>query len=280
LYRNVRTCPLFTSRIVQSLLEGCTYVSLDLGISKTSVIIREDYVFLPEGEVIELSELREVPDRENAVFFFEKGILHMVAISNGHFYKLVPTEGAPTLEIDGIRMHRTKVGTPETNAMSKVEALGIRGGLVLDTCTGLGYTTLASLEKGAELVVSVELRPEVLYIAEMNPWSTRLFQDPGVHLILGDSYNTLDSFPQGCFDYIIHDPPRLSLAGHLYGLSFYKKLFDALSGGGGLFHYIGRPGSKSRRINLRRGVTQRLGLAGFKKINYHENIQGVICRKP
>jgi len=114
----------------------------------------------------------------------------------------------------------------------------------------------------------------------MNPWSRSIFENSHIHLLLGDAHITLDGLPQDFFDYAVHDPPRLALAGHLYGQEFYAKLFRILRRGGRLFHYTGEPGSRYRRIDLRRGVMRRLRQAGFDKIVYHENIRGVTCRKP
>lgn len=271
---------LLTSRVARRILEGHGRVSLDLGLSEVSVAVGDDHVELPDGSVIDFSDLRRIEDRNNAVFFPEEGALYMVAISDDHFYKLVPTEGAPTIEVDGIRMHRTKETMPDIDASEKIEVLAIRGGRVLDTCTGLGYTAQAALERGADLVVSIERRPEVLHIAEVNPWSRGIFEDHRIHLMLGDAHVTLDGLPPGFFDYAVHDPPRLSLAGHLYGQEFYAKLLQILRGGGRLFHYTGEPGSRQRRIDLRRGVMRRLRQAGFEKIVYHERVLGVTCRKP
>jgi len=96
------------------------------------------------------------------------------------------------------------------------------------------------------------------------------------HIVL----TILDALPQGFFDYVVHDPPRLTHAGHLYGMEFYAKLFRILRRGGKLFHYTGEPGSRRRRIDLRRGVMHRLRQAGFENTVYHENVRGVTCRKP
>lgn len=277
--REKRLPPLLTAEVARRILDGCSLVSLDLGLSEVSVVLGDDHIALPDGSTVGFPDLRRLAERENTVFFPEGGNLYMVAVSDGNFYKLVPTEGAPTLEVDGIRMHRTKGTTPDADATEKVQALGIRRGRVLDTCTGLGYTAQAALERGADLVVSIELRPEVLRIAEVNPWSRRLFEDRRVHLLLGDAYNILHALPRGFFDYVIHDPPRLPLAGHLYSPEFYAEMFRALRRRGRLFHYTGEPGSRRRRIDLRRGVMRRLGQAGFEDIIYHGNIRGVTCRK-
>jgi len=272
--------PLLTSAVARKILEGSDVVSLDLGLSEAPVALGEEAVTLPGGVIVELEDLRRVSERDDAVFFPDGDALYMVAISDGHFYKLVPTDGAPTLEIDGVRMHRTKGTTPDADAEEKVEALEVRGGRVLDTCTGLGYTALAALGRGADLVVSIELRPEVLRMAGMNPWSRGIFGDRRVHPLLGDAYDALDALPRGFFDHVVHDPPRLALAGQLYGQSFYAKVFRVLRGGGGLFHYTGEPGSRRRGIDLRRGVMRRLGQAGFVDLVHHENVRGVTCRKP
>ncbi|RLI09632.1 SAM-dependent methyltransferase [Candidatus Bathyarchaeota archaeon] len=242
--------------------------------------VEADRVVLPEGSVVRFADLRRIADRENAVFFPEDDALYMVAISDEHFYKLVPTEGAPTLEVDGIRMHRTKEVTPDADARKKIMVLGVRGGRVLDTCAGLGYTAQAALGWGAGLVVSVELSPEVLRIAEVNPWSRGLFEDRRIHLLLGDAYIVLDALPRGFFNYVVHDPPRLPLAGRLYSQEFYAKMFRVLRDGGRLFHYTGEPGSRRRGIDLRRGVARRLGQIGFENVIYHPEVRGVTCEKP
>jgi predicted methyltransferase len=272
--------PLLTSSVAEKILGGCDRVSLDLGLSEVSLNYSGERVILPDGAVIKLEDLKNVKNREKSVFFSEGDKLYMVAVSNDHFYKLVPTGMAPTVEVDGIRMHRTKGTTPDADADEKMKVLGIKGGRVLDTCTGLGYTAQAALKGGADLIITIELIPEILWIARMNPWSRRIFEDQRVHLLIGDAFDLINTLPSGFFSYIIHDPPRITLAGHLYSQSFYLKMISSLKRGGGLFHYTGEPGSRRRRINLYKGVMQRLRRAGFKEVTYHRNIRGVTCRKP
>ena len=272
--------PLFTAEVAERILRGENRVSLDLGLTEITLTSQGDSVVFPEGSKVELESLRGILKRRDTVFMFLGSELHPVALSNGHYYKLVPTSGAPTLEIDGIRMHRTKDTTPEGDARKKIRALGIRGGRVLEIGTGLGYTAQAALDSGAVSVVSVELSPAVLKIALVNPWSCRIFTDERMHIILGEAYEVLGSFCLGVFDYIIHDPPRLSLAGHLYGTSFYAELFNVLKEGGRLFHYIGEPGSRYRGRNLRESVMNRLRRVGFARVRYHEVVRGLTCIRP
>jgi len=260
------------------MLDGVEVVSLDLGLTKTEVEILREAVILPTGEKVSLEDLGSITERRDAAFFPNNGQLYQIAVSNGHYYKLVPTSGAPTVELDGIRMHRTKGTTPDRDASDKIKTLGISGGKVLDTCAGLGYTAGAALDRGAEVVVSIEVSPQVLRIAQMNPWSIRLF-DGVVSTVLGDVSRVLDALPEGFFDYVIHDPPRLPLAGRLYGESFYTELFRMIAHGGKLFHYTGEPGSRHRGVNLWRGVSRRLSAVGFKNVEYHDDMLGLTCEK-
>lgn len=273
--------PLFlTAKVTVRLLRGECRVSLDLGLSETTVTLEGDSAIFSNGSRVALKSLRAILRHPNTIFMILDSEIRPVAISDSHYYKLVPTPGAPTLEIDGVKMHRVRGTTPEADAREKVRALGIRGGLILEVGTGLGYTSQAALDANAALVISIELNSPVLKLARVNPWSRRIFVDERVHILLGDAYDILSSLRHGLFDYIVHDPPRFSLAGHLYGSTFYTELFRVLKAGGRLFHYIGEPGSRFRRRNLRRGVVNRLRGVGFVKILYHETVKGLTCIKP
>lgn len=270
---------LLTAQVVGEILKGRSRVSLDLGLSETTVAIEGENIVFPGGRRVKRETLHQALKRPNMVFVLLDSELHPIALADEHFYKLVPTKGAPTLEIDGIRMHRTKGTTPEADARKKVRALGVRDGKVLEIGTGLGYTTQATLEAGAEVIVSIELSPAVLKIAQLNPWSRRLFVDERIHLILGDAYHILPSLHSEFFDYVLHDPPRFPLAGHLYGSAFYTQLFRVLKPGGRLFHYVGEPGARYRGRNIRRGVMNRLRGAGFTEVLYHRGVRGITCTK-
>lgn len=269
--------PMITAGVARRILGGDRRVSLDLGLTVSGVSLEGDSADLA-GQMVTVRDLEKVAEREDAVFFPEGGSMYQVAVSSTRFYKLVPTSGAPTLEIDGVRMHRTKETTPDRDTDEKLGVLGLEGGRVLDTCMGLGYTAIGALTRGAEVVVSVEREPPVIRVAEMNPWSRRLFEG-GVSLLLGDSFHTVDALPDGFFDWVIHDPPRLTHAGALYSGEFYQKLHRVMAVGAGLFHYTGEPRSRYRGVDLQRGVQKRLKAAGFKRTLYHPNVMGVTCEK-
>lgn len=269
--------PLITSETAKSILEGEEYVSLDLGVSINEVKKLDSKYMLNEKDFISQEDLEKISQDEKSVYFVEDNKSFMAAIAEKHYYKLVKMNGAPTLEIDGIRMHRTKGTTPENDAKEKISLLGVDKGKVLDTCMGLGYTAIQAHEKGASYVISLEFDPNVVRIAKLNSYSFKLFNEKTIHKMIGDSYYILDVFPSNHFDYVIHDPPRHGSAGHLYGLEFYRKLARVIKNGGRLFHYTGEPGSKYRRVNIQKGVTERLLQAGFSNIEYHQDVMGITC---
>jgi predicted methyltransferase len=196
---------------------------------------------------------------------------------SNRFYSLMPTDRAPTLLISGIPMHRIKGIDPHRDTLHKIRALAPIGGRVLDTCTGLGYTAIEAA-RTAEKVITIELDPTVLEVAQLNPWSRQLFGHPRIEQIVGDSFEEIGSFDDGAFSRIIHDPPTFSLAGELYSGEFYRQLRRVLGRKGRLFHYIGDPNSRSGR-NLTRGVSRRLQEAGFSRVFRKPAAFGVVALK-
>jgi len=255
-------------------------VSLDLGRTKTSVLIREKVAVLG-GQAIPIEWLKEVASDEEGLYLLEAGALRKIAFSvEGHFYKLrrAPQGGAPTLEIDGIHMHRIKEVSPWQDSLLKVKAAKVKhGSKVLDVCTGLGYTAILSLKLGAREVTTIEVNPAILEIASHNPWSCPL-EDPRITILLGDAVEVVAKLPSNSYSNIIQDPPRFSWAGELYSLRFYKQLYRVLVPGGVLFHYTGAPGMR-RGKDLAKGVAQRLREAGFEA-RLLRKVQGVVAFKP
>jgi predicted methyltransferase len=69
----------------------------------------------------------------------------------------VPTPwGAPTFEIDGIKMLPTARVSPYADAEYKVSLVRPRGKRILDTCAGLGYFAAWCLRGGAAQLHSYE----------------------------------------------------------------------------------------------------------------------------
>jgi len=252
-------------------------ISLDLGKTRTRVGIEKDHLLLPDGQSIGLSLLRKM--KSGDVCMVEKNrVLKVAFFADGRYYRLlsVGANEAPTLEISGIHMHRIKEITPWNDAREKIKSLKIpRGGKILEVGTGLGYTAIWALNNGGE-VLSIEKDPNVMKIAEVNPWSRELV-DSRVKIILGDATEVVNELPKFSFDRIIHDSPRFALAGALYSKTFYKALFELLKPQGGLYHYVGDPG-KWRRKKLMAGVSKRLKEVGF--VNLQTRAAGLLAKRP
>ena len=201
--------------------------------------------------------------RDRTVYHWTGTAFEPVARWSGRLVKLVPTEwGAPTFEIDGVKMLPTVAESPYEDARRKVDLVAVRGAAVLDTCAGLGYYAAWCLARGAARVLSFEKNPDVRWLRELNPWSPG--PDPRLDLRTGDCAIELPVLPAGSFDAVLHDPPRFALAGELYSLAFYAQLARVLRRGGRLFHYTGAPNSRSRGRDLAAEVAARLREAGFE----------------
>jgi predicted methyltransferase len=273
-----------TSKIAKMILDAQSEeIFLNLDLNKTDkkerITIDRDRSIakFPEGDV-SFDILKKIAKDEGHIYFIKDGEVFKAAISNNGYYKLVPTI-PPTIEINGIRMHRTKDINPYEDTLNKINAAKVKKGeKVLDTCMGLGYTAIEAYRRGAE-VITIEKNPNVLELAKINPYSEDLFKG-GIKVILGDAFDVIKGFKDGEFDVVIHDPPRFSLAGHLYSEEFYKEIFRVLKPGGRLFHYVGNPGKKYRGKDLQKGVMERLRKVGFINVKRVEGALGVVAVKP
>jgi len=203
---------------------------------------------------------------------------------DNHYYKLRLFNNVPILEIDGLRMQLVKdFRTPLDYAKEVVHGLRIPVGQkahVLDTCMGLGYTAIESAKKsGIEHVITCEFSEAVIKLAKWNPFSESLFEKGGkIEVVSGDIAELIKSMRSSSFDYIIHDPPRFSLAPQLYSSAFYADLFRVCKIGARIFHYVGSVGKKSGK-HIEQGVMKRLMDAGFKRLKYNARLQGIFAER-
>src|SRR5256886_14685907 len=222
-------------------------ISPDLGLTTVMVTLTSEGVAFPHGEHLDWQSVEKISKAEVNCFILEDNAARPVQVFSEYTNRvcsLMPTRGAPSMLIAGFVMHRIKDIDPIQDTARKIAAISPIGGRVLDTATGLGYTAVEAA-KTADEVVTIELDPGVLEIARLNPWSQALFYSPKIHQIMGDAYEVVQSFEDGSFARIIHDPPTFSLAGELYSGVFYQQLFRVLKRGGRLYHYIGDPNSKA-----------------------------------
>ncbi|MEO8309062.1 MAG: SAM-dependent methyltransferase [Pseudomonadota bacterium] len=202
------------------------------------------------------------PIRTRTIYYFTGGGFEPAQRYSGSLIKLVPSQwGAPTFEIDGIKMLPTAQVSPFEDAHRKTQLISPRGKAVLDTCGGLGYFAHWCLEQGAARVLSFEKNPEVLWLRTLNPWSPA--QDPRLVLQQGDIVEQVALQPGNSVDAILHDPPRFGIAGELYSQAFYDQLARVLRVRGLLFHYTGSPNKLTSGRDVPREVTKRLEKAGF-----------------
>ncbi len=237
--------------------------SLDLGRSTSDVRLDEDTwhahgVAYPYPGAV----------KERSIHYWNGQAFTVAAVFGSALFKLVPTSwGAPTFEIDGIKMLPTERESPLDDARRKVALVEARGKTVLDTCAGLGYFAIRCLEAGAAHVHSWEKNAEVLWLRSLNPWSP----DPEaadvatrLTLATGDITQAIASIPDASVDAILHDPPRFGIAGELYAQSFYDQLARVLRRGGRMFHYTGTPNRLTSGRDVPREVARRLDKAGFR----------------
>ncbi|MEM1555692.1 MAG: RsmD family RNA methyltransferase [Desulfurococcaceae archaeon] len=255
---------------------GIVNTTLDLGLTYREVYVYENYIVV-NGKMFELNDID--PGSEDKITFCENNDCYVIEVRNGGYYKLkaIGIDLSPTLEINGIHMHRITGLDPWRDAASKVKVVGVKkNDIVLDTCMGLGYTAINSILRGAAEVYTFEIDPNVIWVAERNSWSRSLSRRE-IHIVKGDITELIKSIDDEVFDKIIHDPPRFtSSTGSLYSFEFYTELFRVLKPCGKMFHYTGEPLSG----RLLRGISDRLRKAGFIEVKFIETIGGFLTVKP
>ncbi len=254
-------------------------LSLDLNLSEKIWQIEADRLILDDDEFIDRKKLESISLIQNKIFIFQNKALTPVEIRSDAYYKLVPTNSAPTLEINGIKMHRSKDIDPLTDAKLKTQLVVRTNDQVLDTCGGLGYSALFALKAGARKVISTEKSRAVIKIRNLNPW-LKISEDKRLELIRTDITKEIDRFENGMFNSVIHDPPRFTSAtGDLYGKKFYDALFRVMAVHSKLFHYTGSPKKIKTKDKFIKNTMKRLEYSGFKDIRFHDNLQGIYAQK-
>jgi uncharacterized protein len=260
--------------------ETMARTSLDLGLTTSAVVLEADRAVFPDGQWLSWKAVAEIAGDKSVCYIVHDNAaakIQRFSDIRNMVYVLMPTQRAPTVLVSGIQMHRIKDIDPWQDTLEKIRSVSPVEGRVLDTCTGLGYTAIAAA-KSAREVVTIELDPDMLEIARLNPWSRPLFEDAKIRQIVGDSYKDVERFDEGSFARIIHDPPMLTRAGELYSGEFYRRLYRVLQDRGRLYHYVGDPESRSGR-NTIRGVIRRLRDAGFERVVTRARAFGVVAYK-
>lgn len=258
--------------------EPVASVSPDLGRSTVDVRLNAEGAAFPSGERLRWEDAERIAGSQNVCFVLEDAAAREIRAfsdATGWVRSLYPTGGVPTMLVSGLPMHRIKGIDPWQDTLRKVRTITPMIGRVLDTATGLGYTAIEA-SKTANEVVTLELDPAGLEIAQLNPWSRELFERPTIRQLVGDAVELLPTLEDASFQRIVHDPPMMSLAGDLYSEAFYRELRRVLARNGRLFHYIGDPASPSGSRTTS-GVIRRLQAAGFSRVRRHPEAFGVVA---
>jgi predicted methyltransferase len=251
--------------------------SFDLGLTQEKVLLEKNKVIIRNKEV-PIKEFENL--KENTIYVIEgEKILSIdfFSESTNLYYKLKPTSDWPTVMLSSVPMHRFKTISPKTSAELMTKEISPIEGKVLETCCGLGYTSIISA-KTAEEVVVFENDLNVLRIAEYNPYSQELFTNPKIRLIEESVFEGIKKLKSNSFDRIIHDPPTVSFAKELYFPFFYSELFRVLKPRGILYHYCPNPG-KTKGKELHPGIIKNLVQSGFVNCNYHSYSSGIRAMK-
>jgi predicted methyltransferase len=201
--------------------------------------------------------------KDRTIYYWSGESFEPVARYTTSLIKLVPTQwGAPTFEIDGIKMLPSERISPFADAQKKVALIQPRGKTMLDTCGGLGYFAAWCIEGKAERILSFEKNPDVIWLRSLNPWSPPV--GDVLTLTEGDITEQIVTIPDASVDAVLHDPPRFGIAGELYSQVFYEQLWRVLRRKGRLFHYTGTPNRLTSGRDVPNEVARRLERAGFK----------------
>ena len=275
--------PILTAALAQEILKaapGNLQLSLDLGLSKQTIVRKTSGVELPNGSFLNEKHLKKISKKERKCFVVSKqselSEIRVFSETTGWVRALSPTSGAPTTLVSGFPMHRIKDTDPWADTKAKVATLKGLKGRVLDTATGLGYTAI-QLSQQFDKVLTVELDPAATKIARQNPWSDALFNSENIEQVIADVFEFLQSCSHQEFDAIVHDPPTIQFAGELYSELFYKECRRVLKRTGAMFHYIGDPES-SLGSKVTEGVIRRLKAAGFAQVVRTPEAFGVVAR--
>jgi predicted methyltransferase len=233
------------------------HCSLDLQRSSTTVELNtSDWAW--QGEHFPYPE----SCKDRTVYYWDGETFQPLARYTTSLIKLVPTQwGPPTFEIDGIKMLPTSRISPYVDAQQKVALIRPLGKVVLDTCGGLGYFAAWCLHEQAAQVLSFEKNADVIWLRGMNPWSPET--GGALRLTHGDISEHIATLPSRSVDAILHDPPRIGIAGDLYSRAFYEQLARVLKPRGQLFHYTGTPNKLTSGRDVPGEVVKRLRAVGF-----------------
>ncbi len=248
--------------------KSSTIISLDLGLTKKDVALRE-------GKLVLQKKLYDIPTlkkEEKTCFIllddaqeFER--IQFSGSETGQVYGLDETAGRPMLKVSATPHHKW-------DFIKRIENDCLFGE-VFDAGTGLGYTAIAAAKTAAR-VITIEADPHVIEMQKMNPWSNGLTAE-NIDCVEGDVYEFLKTVPDNTFDAIILDGGTPRSSGDFFSLINYVEARRSLKNTGTLYHYLPNHGI-TRGRDFPAEVIKRLETAGFTKIKRYTEENYVVAQ--
>src|SRR5260370_42560248 len=135
-----------------------------------SVTAITEGVTFPGGEQLDWKNIEKISQSEgNCYTVVGQGIqaIQVFSTETNRLCSLMPTRGAPSMLIAVFVMHRIKELDPWQHAQRMIASLPPASGSVLDTATGLGYTSLLPA-RTPDSLTTISLHTGAKGLAQLN----------------------------------------------------------------------------------------------------------------
>ena len=176
-------------------------ISPDLGITMVTVTLADTGVTFAQGEQLNWQQIEKIKRSDVTCFRVETDTIQPIQCfseATNRMCSLLPTKHTPSMLIAGFTMHRIVDIDPMQDTLKKIATITPITGQVLDTATGLGYTAIEAAKTATE-VVTIELDPGAQEIAQQIPGHAKLFTNPKIKQLMGDSYELVPTFEDESF---------------------------------------------------------------------------------
>jgi len=250
-------------------------LTLDFGLTKVKVLRSAAEAIVEKKFKLDLSRKLK-PGR--CYLLKEEGLVPVAFFDEEkqRYYKLIPTRDWPSFTLGSVPMHSITRISPKEDTMRKINVLKPYG-IVLDTCMGLGYTAICAAEQSRK-VFTFERDENVLLLAQLNPFSRKLFSSPRIERHQEDIYQAIPAMEAEKFDCIVHDPPTFKIAPELFSREFYLHCLKVLKPGGRFYHYL--PRYKVRRgYDFPARIKDKCRQAGFTVLSFLPEQGDLVCTR-
>jgi uncharacterized protein len=111
---------------------SCVRLSTDLNLSQRDFSLSDQGLVLDEDNRLSIDDLKRIVKKTRRIYLCRDGDIDPLEDRSSGYYKLVPTLGAPLLEISGVKMHISKGTDPFASASEMAQQAVRKGDKVLD----------------------------------------------------------------------------------------------------------------------------------------------------